>query len=241
MQEQKEFTLRELARFDGKEGRPVYVAFGGVVYDVSQSPLWKTGSHFKRHLPGTDLTDQMGCAPHGSDVLGREGIEAVGTLVKEPAQDPVPAFFRILFRYFPSLRRHTHPATVHFPVAFLTAASAFTLLDLLLPGLFGLDHGRTAYLMLALATLSTPAAVATGVVSWWLNYGLRSYKRIRNLIWISGVILVLEVVCVVAGWNGPARGQGAGWLYYGIMLSLGPLASLAGYNGGQMVFPTRKG
>ena len=33
----KEFTLEELAEFDGREGRPAYVAYDGMVYDVTES------------------------------------------------------------------------------------------------------------------------------------------------------------------------------------------------------------
>jgi predicted heme/steroid binding protein len=31
----KEFTLEELAEFDGREGRAAYVAYEGVVYDIT--------------------------------------------------------------------------------------------------------------------------------------------------------------------------------------------------------------
>jgi predicted heme/steroid binding protein len=236
----REFTTKELAEFDGRNGKPVYVAFGGTVYDVSNSPLWKRGSHFRRHLPGTDLTDQMGCAPHGADVLGRPGIEAVGVLVKRHAEDPVPTLLAAVYRRFPFMRRHTHPASVHFPIAFLTAASAFTFLSLFLPGLFGIDHEKTAFMMLVLAALFTPVTIATGIVIWRVDYQFRSYRRIRYLIALSAVIMSLELVCLYLRIPGPVGEGGAALIYNGIMLLLGPLAGLAGYNGGQLVYPTNK-
>lgn len=52
----KTFTIEELKRYDGKDGRPVYVAVDGVVYDVSRSKYWKTGTHMKMHKAGTDLS-----------------------------------------------------------------------------------------------------------------------------------------------------------------------------------------
>jgi predicted heme/steroid binding protein/uncharacterized membrane protein len=235
-----EFTTQELAEYDGTDGKPVYVAFGGTVYDVSNSPLWNKGTHFRRHLPGTDLTDQLGCAPHGADVLGRSGIEPVGTLVKRYAEDPVPPLLAAIYSRVPFLRRHSHPASVHFPIAFLTAASAFTFLGLLFPGLFGIDHERTAFLMLVLAALFTPVTIATGVVIWRVDYQFRTYRRIRHLIVLSLVIVVLEAICLYLRIPGPVGEGGAALVYNGLMLLMGPLAGLAGYNGGQLVFPTAK-
>lgn len=69
--------LRETAKAgdapapDGKEGRPAHVFFEGHAYDVSQSKLWKDGTHMSRHFAGTDLTDAIEAAPHGPDILGR--------------------------------------------------------------------------------------------------------------------------------------------------------------------------
>ena len=236
----REFTTQELAGYDGTDGKPVYVAFGGTVYDVSNSPLWKKGSHFRRHLPGTDLTDQMGCAPHGADVLGRAGIEAVGVLIKRHAEDPVPPLLAAVYRRFPFMRRHTHPASVHFPIAFLTAASAFTFLSLFWPGLLGIDHEKTAFVMLVLAALFTPVTIVTGIIIWRVDYQFRSYRRIRYLIVLSVVILILESACLYLRIPGPVKEGGAALVYNGLMLLMAPLAGLAGYNGGQLVYPTNK-
>ena len=37
-----ELTLEELAKFNGKDGNPAYVAVDGIIYDVSASPAWST-------------------------------------------------------------------------------------------------------------------------------------------------------------------------------------------------------
>jgi predicted heme/steroid binding protein len=34
-----EMTAADLARFDGREGRPAYVAYKGDIYDVSESGM----------------------------------------------------------------------------------------------------------------------------------------------------------------------------------------------------------
>ncbi|HER63154.1 MAG TPA: cytochrome b5, partial [Desulfobacteraceae bacterium] len=46
---QKEFNQEALAEFDGRDGRPTYIARDGAVYDVSESKLWRNGEHMKRH------------------------------------------------------------------------------------------------------------------------------------------------------------------------------------------------
>ena len=74
----KEFSKEELARYDGKNGRPAYAAFKGKVYDLSDSFLWNDGSHQVLHNAGVDLTDVMEQAPHGGDVL--EKFPLIGTL-----------------------------------------------------------------------------------------------------------------------------------------------------------------
>ncbi len=43
------FTPEELALYDGTGGYPSYVAVNGIVYDVSNSPIWQTGTHFGLH------------------------------------------------------------------------------------------------------------------------------------------------------------------------------------------------
>jgi len=65
------FTKEELAKFDGKDGRPIYVAYNGKVYDVSKSSLWDGGEHQGMHTAGGDMTQDIMDAPHEKDVLER--------------------------------------------------------------------------------------------------------------------------------------------------------------------------
>jgi len=64
----KEFTLEELAEFDGQDGRPAYVVFQGVVYDVTESAMWDEGDHEGQHKAGRDLTAEHEDAPHDTYV-----------------------------------------------------------------------------------------------------------------------------------------------------------------------------
>ncbi len=67
----KEFTPKELASFDGKNGNPTYICVEGKVYDVSGSSLWIEGVHMDGHFAGSDLTGELDSAPHGKEVLER--------------------------------------------------------------------------------------------------------------------------------------------------------------------------
>ena len=63
------YTLDGLSPFDGKDGRPAYLAYQGIVYDVTASRLWKNGSHVTKHAAGNDLTEFLKTAPHGEDKI----------------------------------------------------------------------------------------------------------------------------------------------------------------------------
>ncbi len=72
------FTKEELKKYDGRNGL-TYIAYGGKVYDVSRSFLWKKGVHQVIHKPGCDLTEALKEAPHGTNMLERFPI--VGELL----------------------------------------------------------------------------------------------------------------------------------------------------------------
>jgi predicted heme/steroid binding protein len=76
--EEQVFNAAELASFDGKDGKPAYLAHNGKVYDVSGSGLWENGEHEDEHSAGADLTDDMDFAPHNDSVL--DNFPVVGTL-----------------------------------------------------------------------------------------------------------------------------------------------------------------
>lgn len=78
-EQQTEFAPEELAKFDGKEGRPAYVAVHNVVYDVTEylSAAWAEGLHFGS-MAGTDATEDFDTC-HSHTLL--EKLKIVGRLV----------------------------------------------------------------------------------------------------------------------------------------------------------------
>ncbi len=69
--EKRYFTLEEIRQYDGKEGRPAYIAYKGKVYDVTKSFLWPGGRHMALHQAGEDLTEALSEAPHGEEFIFR--------------------------------------------------------------------------------------------------------------------------------------------------------------------------
>lgn len=77
----RRFTLKQLARYDGRDNRQAFIAYNGKVYDVSRSFLWQSGKHQVVHFAGTDLTNALAQAPHGPESIER--FPFVGVLIEE--------------------------------------------------------------------------------------------------------------------------------------------------------------
>lgn len=75
-----ELTLEELKEFDGQDGKDAYIAVDGIIYDVTDSPLWKNGEH-NNFSAGNDLTEEIkNVSPHG--VANLERVPEVGRIVE---------------------------------------------------------------------------------------------------------------------------------------------------------------
>lgn len=90
-------TIDGLCQFDGKDGRPAYIAYKGTIYDTTKSRLWKNGSHMMKHAAGNDLTDILKTAPHGEDKV--LAMPRVGTLLAL-GEKPMQPFHMKLFYFF---------------------------------------------------------------------------------------------------------------------------------------------
>ena len=76
-------TLSELRRNNGDRGSPKYVAYQGVVYDVSDCPRWRPDLHEGLHFAGQDLTGELADAPHRENVFIRPCVKVVGRFAGE--------------------------------------------------------------------------------------------------------------------------------------------------------------
>jgi predicted heme/steroid binding protein/uncharacterized membrane protein len=230
----KEMESEELSSFNGRDGKPIYIAFQGKIYDVTRSPLWSKGLHMNRHPSGKDLTGEISAAPHGTEVLER--YPQVGVLKKGAPEElkHLPPILQSFLQKFPMTRRHPHPMIVHFPLAFLMASSLFVLLHLLFknPSL-----ETTSFHLLILGVIASPFAMATGLLTWWINYRLKLTLFVKRKIQYSIVLLVLEIVLIF--WRS-SQSQIFNPLYFILVILLTPIVSLLGYYGGQMTFPVEK-
>lgn len=72
------YTKGQLALRNGQDKPSIWIAYLGLIYDVSASRLWKNGMHYE-HWAGQDLTDELADAPHSHSVF--EKFEIVGRLI----------------------------------------------------------------------------------------------------------------------------------------------------------------
>lgn len=73
----KTYTTQQLALRNGQDKPEIWVAYKGLIYDVSSSRLWKKGMHYE-HWAGQDLTNELADAPHTEKVF--EKFQAIGQL-----------------------------------------------------------------------------------------------------------------------------------------------------------------
>jgi len=235
-----EYSPEELAQYNGENGKPVYVAHQGKVYDVSASKMWKTGMHMKRHRSGQDLTTDIQGAPHPPDVLDR--FPQVGVLKKaeEEEDQRMPAALAALIKQFPFLRRHPHPMTVHFPIVFMFSTTLFSLLYLV-TGEKSFD--TTALHCLGAGVCFNVVAIGTGFYTWWLNYMAKPLKPVKIKIPLTLAMLATSIVLFFWRLRVPDildSVSGSGLLYILLVLSLSVMVTVIGWNGASMTFPVEK-
>ncbi len=70
-------SKRTLSLRNGQDHELIWVAYQGLVYDVTQSRLWRDGKHYE-HWAGQDLSEELQDAPHSATVFDR--MDCVGVL-----------------------------------------------------------------------------------------------------------------------------------------------------------------
>ena len=223
---ERRFTGDELAAFDGDDGRPIYVAAGGRVYDVTGSSLWAGGRHMGVHGAGNDLSEGLQNAPHDSEVLSR--FPVVGVLVEDEVAE-VSLTRRIADLY-------PHPIVAHFPIVLSTIAPLFSILFILTgEGSFEL----ASYYVLVLGFLASPVCGLAGVFSWRVNYRGVMNSRFNSKILFTSALVVVMTVCLLWRTLVPdvlVSMSLSSYVYLVLQMSLALMAGVLGHTGGKIVF-----
>jgi predicted heme/steroid binding protein/uncharacterized membrane protein len=235
----KAYDLNEIAKCDGSNGNPVYIVHKGRVYDVSNSKLWKSGLHMKRHHAGRDLTTDIQAAPHGTEVLER--YPQVGVVKKsESSEIKIPAVLSWLLTRYPMLRRHPHPMTVHFPIVFMFSTTIFNILYLV-TNIRSFE--LTALHCLGAGILFTLITILTGLYTWWLNYLSKPARAVVIKKRLSPILLIGAIIAFVWRLQVPdilTNLEGTGFIYLLLVLSFLPMVTVIGWFGAQLTFPIEK-
>lgn len=221
-------TREELAQYDGKDGRKAYFAYKGKVYDVTESRMWKQGTHMRRHNAGEDLTEALSAAPHAEEVLvrfpmvGELDAEVVVKTQKEKMQDLYHAL-------------HPHPMIIHFPMGLFMFAAAMQVLYLMFAEP---SFESAAFYALCGATLTMFPAIASGFLSWWLNYNAGMNKFFRFKIIFSIVLITLGMMELVMRvfYGAPASPADVPAVYTLLVLVNVPVLGVIGFNGGKITW-----
>jgi len=244
-------TTADLARFNGENGSPAYVAYEGRVFDVTASRYWRGGMHMKRHAAGSDRTSEMLAAPHDPSVLDR--FPQIGVLV--PAQETstptgrssaaassrdqgaLPEALEAFLQRHPFFRRHPHPMTVHFPIVFMIFSPVFTALSLA-TGFSGFEI--TAVNCLAAGLLFCLIVIPTGLFTWWINYSARPMTPVTVKIVLSSVMFVDGLTALLWRLRDPGvlvgkAGASIPWLVLDFLLL--PMVVLVAWYGASLTFP----
>ncbi len=78
MSELPAYSRGQLALRNGMDHDSIWIAYKGIIYDVTDSRLWRNGKHYE-HWAGQDLTDELKNAPHNELVFNR--FRAIGKLL----------------------------------------------------------------------------------------------------------------------------------------------------------------
>jgi predicted heme/steroid binding protein len=73
-------SILELRRNTGERGARKFIAYNGIVYDVTNCPKWRNDMHENLHFPGQDLSTELAEAPHAENVFAHPCVKIVGKL-----------------------------------------------------------------------------------------------------------------------------------------------------------------
>lgn len=226
----------ELRRYDGKEGRRAYIAYKGIVYDVTDNPNWEGGEHMGRLKAGADLTPFLKDAPHGEEVL--ETLPVVGELDMQPVQqektradyDPLKAWYR---------KYHPHPMTVHFPIALHFFAGGMDLFFIADP-----THAYeiAVFYSFFAATVMGAVAMVPGMLSWGINYHFSKTSAFLIKLYVSTFTVVIGGIVIYLRLEYPQIAYDSdplSYFYHGTVFGTVLCVIVLGYYGGKISWSGR--
>lgn len=222
----------ELHTYNGKDGKTACISYKGKIYDVSKSKAWKNGVHMGRHQAGNDLTEYLPQAPHGEEVFAR--VEQVGLLEGEKTPFDRKESLRTLYRRF-----HPHPVSIHFPIGLLTFGSLMQLLFLIAKDS---SFAYASFYAILCGTISAFPAVASGILSWWINYGMTSTRIFKNKLIGSLCVLCIGTLAVTMKFlivpDIFLRSDFLSYFYNLLLFMNVPVIIFVAYHGGKITWPS---
>ena len=183
----KEIDSSELSASDGKEGKPVYIAHQGRVFDVSESKLWKGGLHMKRHHAGP-ISPRISAGPHGSEVLERYPQVAV-VKIQEAVESAIPEMPARLLAAVPHTRRHPRSDDQSISRSCLCFATTLFSGLYLVTGVRVVRDPPPYTVSGAGDPFHARCGHGAGYYTWWLNYMAKPVTPVKIKIIVSVILL----------------------------------------------------
>lgn len=257
-------TLEELSRYNGKNGASAYVAYKGLVYDLTDSDMWEEGEHQGSHDAGVDLTEAMGDAPHAEDVLKRfkvvaklEEKETENLTVEAKQKDATTTEDSFKHQSATKIKKssapktaqtskekwrkwyqiyHPHPVAAHFPIVLHFFAAGMDIAFFFSP-VEKFEQG--AYYAFFAATLLGLVAMTAGVLSWWVNYNFSMIKALVIKLYTAVFTLITGSIGIWLHIVDPmiAYSSSAEAIFYhfSILITV-PSVIVLGYYGGKLTW-----
>ena len=203
-------TKEQLKEFNGKDGKPAYIGYKGKVYDISKSDFWPGGEHMGRFKAGEDLTDSIDMSPHGEKNIFRyEVVDTLedGTPQETNTQTVVPNSENMLSDMDKKMiakrqwykKNHPHPKLIHFPIGMYGFAFFVQVLAAILGGKAGSFLTATSLIATVFGTLFLIPAIASGALSFYINYNGFANSILKQKMIGSVILLITGVIAIIIG------------------------------------------
>lgn len=203
-------TKEQLKEFNGKDGKPAYIGYKGKVYDISKSDFWPGGEHMGRFKAGEDLTDSIDMSPHGEKNIFRFAEVDVledGTVQETNTETVVPNSENMLSDMDKKMiakrqwykRNHPHPKLIHFPIGMYGFAFFVQVLAAILGGKAGSFLTATSLIATVFGTLFLIPAIASGALSFYINYNGFANSILKQKMIGSVILLITGVIAIIIG------------------------------------------